>query len=104
MLRNDMIEIWKSRLSKTNHNNNCIIIVCDLVLTRTSPVSLQDFFCCLLAGEFLLFSSVLYFAFMHLLSGYCYYDYVVIGQQGDDGGGCATMVKDRKEWIDLEHM
>ena len=33
----------------------------------------------LLAWEFLLIKSVLHFAFLHLLSGYYYYDYVVIG-------------------------
>ena len=32
-----------------------------------------------LAWEFLLFKSVLHFAFLHLLSGYYYYGYVVIG-------------------------
>ena len=58
------------------------------VLTRSSPVSSQDFYCSLprdshrmwlLAWEFLLIKSVLHFAFLHLLSGYYYYDYVVIG-------------------------
>ena len=33
----------------------------------------------LLAWEFLLIKSVLHFTFLHLLSGYYYYDYVVIG-------------------------
>ena len=33
----------------------------------------------LLAWEFLLFKSILHFAFLYLLSGYYYYDYVVIG-------------------------
>ena len=33
----------------------------------------------LLAWEFLLIKSVLQFAFLYLLSGYYYYDYVVIG-------------------------
>ena len=33
----------------------------------------------LLAWEFLLIKSVLHFSFLHLLSGYYYYDYVVIG-------------------------
>ena len=33
----------------------------------------------LLAWEFLLIKSVLHFAYLHLLSGYYYYDYVVIG-------------------------
>ena len=34
---------------------------------------------CLLAWEFLSIKSVLHFAFLHLLSGYYYYDYLVIG-------------------------
>ena len=65
-----------------------IIIVFDRVLTRSSPVSSQDFYCslprdqsrdALLPWEFLLIESVLHFAFLHLLSGYYYYDYVIIG-------------------------
>ena len=65
-----------------------IIIIFDRVLTRSSPVSLQDFYCSLPRDqsrdvtprwEFLLIKGVLHFAFLHLLSGYYYYDYVVIG-------------------------
>ena len=65
-----------------------IIIVFDRVLKRSSSVSSQDFYCFsqgnsygmgLLAWEFLLIKSVLRVAFLHLLSGYYYYDYVVIG-------------------------
>ena len=65
-----------------------IIIVLDWVLTRYSPVSphvstvlsqgishrMRH-----LAWEILLIKSVLHFAFLHLLSGYYYYDYVAIG-------------------------
>ena len=65
-----------------------IIIVSDRVLTHSSPVSSQDFYCSLPRDQsrdvtpawlFLLIISVLHFAFLHLLSGYYYYDYVVIG-------------------------
>ena len=65
-----------------------IIIVFDRVLKRSSPVSSQDFYCSLQRDQsrdvtpllvVSLIKSVLHFAFLHLLSGYCYYDYVVIG-------------------------
>ena len=66
-----------------------IIIVFDRVLTRSSPVYSQDFYCSLprdqsrdvtpRLGVSINFKSVLHFAFLHLLSGYYYYDYVVIG-------------------------
>ena len=65
-----------------------IIIVFDKDLTRSSPVSSQDFYSSLPMDQsrdvtlrlgVLLFSSVLHFAFLHLHSGYYYYDYVVIG-------------------------
>ena len=66
----------------------CIIIVFDMVLNalllflrRISTVLSQgiSYGTWLLAWEFLLFKSILHFAFLHLLSGYYYYDYVVIG-------------------------
>ena len=59
-----------------------IIIVFYKGLTRSSPVSSQDFYCFLprdQSREFLLIKSVLHFSFVHLLSGYYYYDYVVMG-------------------------
>ena len=65
-----------------------IIIVFDRVLTRSSPVFSQDFYCSLPRDQswdviprlkFLLIKSVLHFAFLHRLSGYYYYDYVVLG-------------------------
>ena len=51
-----------------------------LFLRRISTVLSQviSYGMWLLALEFLLFKSVLHFTFLHLLSGYYYYDYVVI--------------------------
>ena len=65
-----------------------IIIVFDRVLKRSSPASLQDFYCSLPRDQsrdvtprlvVSIIQSVLHFEFLHLLSGYYYYDYVVIG-------------------------
>ena len=65
-----------------------VIIVFARVLTRSSPVSLQDFYCSLPRDQsrdvtprmgFLLIKCALLSAFFHLLSGYYYYDLVVIG-------------------------
>ena len=59
-----------------------------MVLTRSSPVSSQDFYCSLPRDQsrdvtpllgISKIKSVLHFAFLHLLSGFYYYDYVVIG-------------------------
>ena len=43
--------------------------------SESHPVTVKGMW----AWEFLLIKSVLHFAFLHLLSGYYYYDYVVIG-------------------------
>ena len=51
-----------------------IIIVFDRVSTRSSPVSLRDFYFSLARDSTLLIKSVLHFAFLHLLSGYYYYE------------------------------
>ena len=51
-----------------------IIIVFDRVLKRSSPVSSQDFYCSL-PMERKLIKSILHFEFLHLLSGYYYYDW-----------------------------
>ena len=66
-----------------------IIIVCDRVSKRSSPVSSQDFYCSFKRDHesrdvtprlgVLLIKSVLHFAFLHLLSGYYNDDYVAIG-------------------------
>ena len=65
-----------------------IIIIFDRVLTSSSPVSSQDLSCSLPRDQsrdvtprlgVSLIKSVLHFAFLHPLSGYYYYDYVVIG-------------------------
>ena len=65
-----------------------ITIVFNMVLTRFSPVSLQDFYCSLPWNqsrdvtppwEFLLIKCEIHFAFLHLHSGFYYYDYVVTG-------------------------
>ena len=65
-----------------------IINVFDRVLKRSFPVSSQDFYCSLPRDqsrdgtprlEFLLIKCALHFAFLNLLSGYYYFDYVVMG-------------------------
>ena len=63
------------------------IIVFDRVLKCYSPVSMMStglsqgisHGMCHLVWEFLLIKSVRHFAFLHLLYGYYYYDFVVIG-------------------------
>ena len=65
-----------------------IIIVFDRVLTRSSPVSLQDFYCsipmwsvtgCDSSLRSFCYFSVCFLSRMHLHLGYYYYNYVVIG-------------------------
>ena len=63
-----------------------IIIVFDKVLKFSSSVSSQDFYCFLPRDQSrdvtprlgVSIKSVFHFAFLHLHSGYYYYDYVVI--------------------------
>ena len=65
-----------------------LLLYLDWVVISTSPVSSQDFLCSLSRDQSRDVTSrlgvcysrmILHFAFMHLLSGYYYYDYVIIG-------------------------